>query len=111
MQIPMTDMTICTSENDCISVRTGRSGTTIANENGVTVNSHGTNDAHKPAHAHVSGEGNPVRVGANGKPLKGQSELSTKQSKVVKNNLKAIRKEVNKVGKANKAIEDYNKKK
>ena len=35
--------------------------------------------------------------------------LSTKQQKVVKSAKKEIRKEVNKVGKANKAIEDYNK--
>jgi len=35
--------------------------------------------------------------------------LSTKQQKVVKRAKKEIRKEVNKVGKANKAIEDYNK--
>ena len=87
----------------------GRAGKTLAKKNGVTVKSYGTNDAHKPAHAHVKGGGDQVRVGANGKPLKGQPELSTKQQKVVSGSKKEIRKEVNKVGKANKAIEDYNK--
>ena len=87
----------------------GRAGKTIAKENGVTVQSYGTNDVHKPAHAHVKGGGKEVRIGANGKPLEGQPELSTRQKSVVDNNIKPIRKEINKVGKANKAIEDYNK--
>jgi len=88
----------------------GRSGKTIAKENGVTVKSYGTNDTHKPAHAHVKGGGKEVRVGANGKPLKGQPELSDKQRSVVDNNKKEIRKEVNQVGKENKKIEELNKK-
>ena len=65
-----------------------------------------TNDAHKPAHAHVIGKGNEVRVGPNGKPLKGQPELSTQQKKVVDNHRKALRKEVKAIGKENKRIED-----
>jgi len=88
------------------SSSSGRAGKTIANENGVKVKSHGTGDAHKPAHAHVEGGGKQVRVGPNGKPLKGEPELSSKQSKVVNDNIKDIRKEVNKVGKENKRIED-----
>lgn len=85
---------------------TGRAGKTITKENGVTVKSYGTNDAHKPAHAHVKGGGKEVRVGANGKPLKGQPELSTKQQKVVTGAKKEIRREVNKVGRANQALEN-----
>ena len=88
----------------------GRPGKTIANKNGVKVQSYGTNDVHKPAHAHVIGGGKEVRVGANGKPLKGQSDLTTKQQKVVTSAKKEIRKEVNKVGRANKRIEDANRK-
>ena len=65
-----------------------------------------TNDAHKPTHAHVIGKGNEVRVGPNGKPLKGQPELSTQQKKVVDNHRKALRKEVKAIGKENKRIED-----
>ena len=65
-----------------------------------------TNDAHKPAHAHVIGKGNEVRVGPNGKPLRGQPELSTQQKKVVDNHRKALRKEVKAIGKENKRIED-----
>jgi hypothetical protein len=84
----------------------GRAGKTIVKENGVVIKSYGTGDAHKPAHAHVEGGGQKVRIGPNGKPLKGEAELSTKQSKVVNNNVKSIRNEVNKVGKENKRIED-----
>ncbi|MPM39914.1 hypothetical protein SDC9_86550 [bioreactor metagenome] len=84
----------------------GKAGKIIIKENGVTEKSYGTNDAHKPAHAHVKGGGKEVRVGPNGKPLKGQPELSDKQRKVVENNKKVIRKEVNAVGKQNKKIED-----
>jgi hypothetical protein len=84
----------------------GRAGKTIVKENGVTIKSYGTNDVHKPAHAHVKGGGPEVRVGANGKPLKGQPELSDKQRKVIDNNRKDVRKEVNAVGKANKKLEE-----
>lgn len=89
-------------------VEGGRAGKTIVKENGVIVKSYGSNDAHKPAHAHVLGGGKDVRVGPNGKPLKGQPELSDKQKKVIDNNRKEIRKEVNAVGKENKKIEEQN---
>ncbi len=89
----------------------GKAGKTIVKENGVTVKSYGTNDVHKPAHAHVKGGGKEVGVGSNGKPLKGQPELSDKQRKVVENNKKDIRKEVNAVGKENKKIEDQKQRK
>ena len=45
-----------------------------------------------------------VRIGPNGKPLKGQPELSDKQKKVVDNHKKDIRKEINAVGKENKKL-------
>ena len=89
----------------------GRAGKTIDRENGVTIKTYGTNDSHKPAHAHVSGKDGHVRIGANGKPLKGEPELSTKQKKVVKHYKKEIRKEVNAIGKENKKIEEYGKNK
>ncbi|NDV59045.1 DUF4160 domain-containing protein [Bacteroides sp. 519] len=50
----------------------------------ISVKSYGTNDVHKPAHAHVKGGGKEVRIGPNGKTLDGQPELSTKQRNVVK---------------------------
>jgi RHS repeat-associated protein len=84
----------------------GRPGTVIAKENGITIKTYGTNDAHKPAHAHVIGKGSEVRVGPNGKPLKGQPELSTQQKKVVDNHRKALRKEVKALGKENKKLEE-----
>ena len=68
-----------------------------------------TNDAHKPAHAHVTGKGSEVRVGPNGKPLKGQPELSTQQKRVVDNHKKALRKEVKAIGKENKKLEENGK--
>jgi RHS repeat-associated protein len=82
----------------------GRAGCKIADENGVQIISHGSNDRHKPAHVHVIGGGKETRIGANGKPLKNQPELTTKQKAVVVNHKKEIRKEVNKVGKANQRI-------
>lgn len=81
----------------------------IIQKNGVTIKSYGTNDVHKPAHAHVKGGGKEVRIGPNGKTLKGQPELSDKQKKVVDNHKKDFRKEINAVGKENKRIEDLNK--
>ena len=41
----------------------GRSGSTIAKEGEVSIQSYGTGDAHKPAHAHVKGGGKEVRIG------------------------------------------------
>jgi RHS repeat-associated protein len=87
----------------------GRPGTIIAKENGITIKTYGTNDAHKPAHAHVTGKGSEVRVGPNGKPLKGQPELSTQQKRVVDNHKKALRKEVKAIGKENKKLEENGK--
>ena len=84
----------------------GRPGTVIAKENGITIKTYGTNDVHKPAHAHVKGKGSEVRVGPNGKPLKGQPELSSQQKKVVDNHRKALRKEVKAIGKENKKLEE-----
>ena len=83
----------------------GRAGCVIAEENGVRIQSYGSNDVHKPAHAHVIGGGKETRIGANGKPMKGQPPLTTKQRKVVDNHKTQIRKEVNKVGRANQRIQ------
>ena len=87
----------------------GRQAKTIANEKDVKIISYGTNDSHKPAHAHVKGGGKEVRIGPNGKPLKGQPELSSKQKQIVEKNKKEIRKELNAVGKQNKKIEQQRK--
>ena len=46
------------------------------------------------------------RIGPNGKPLKGEKELSTQQKQIVDENKKEIRREINKVGKENKRIEE-----
>ena len=84
----------------------GRAGVVISKKNGITIKTYGTNDAHKPAHAHVIGKGKEVRIGANGNPLKGEPELSSQQRKVVQSSKKEIRREVNAIGKQNKKIEE-----
>jgi RHS repeat-associated protein len=69
----------------------GTSGT-VVNENGVKIVIY-SND-HPPAHAHVIGGGDPklkYRIGQNGKPLRGDPELTSKQQKVVDDNIKTIR--------------------
>jgi RHS repeat-associated protein len=55
---------------------------------------------HEPAHMHVKDkEGNVTRIGPNGKPLKGDPELTAGQRKVVQDNLRAIRKAGKQIGK------------
>lgn len=56
-----------------------------------------TND-HGPAHMHVVGGGKTTRIGSNGKPLRGDPELSSPQKKVVDANLIKIRNAGNKIG-------------
>lgn len=65
---------------------------TIVNQDGVTVQVY-SND-HAPAHAHVKGKGEEVRIGQNGKPLAGQAELSKRQQAVVTENIRTIRENV-----------------
>ncbi|WP_043463943.1 polymorphic toxin-type HINT domain-containing protein [Kitasatospora sp. MBT66] len=62
---------------------------TIVNQGGVTIQIY-SND-HAPPHAHVQGRGDEVRIGQNGKPLKGDPALSKNQQKVIDDNIKLIR--------------------
>ena len=71
---------------------------TIANQNGVTVEHNYRSGDHGPAHAHVVGGGETTRIGQNGKPLKGNPELSRTQQQVVQDNRSTIRKAVGKIG-------------
>ncbi len=85
-----------------------RSGKNLnpTNEGGVKIESHGTNDVDRPAHAHVCSPGQKdCRIGPNGKPIAGQRELTADEKAVVENNLPAIRKELNKVGRASARME------
>ena len=86
----------------------GRSGSTIAKEGEVSIQSYGTGDVHKPAHAHVKGGGKEVRIGPKGHPLKGEPNLSKQQQNIVEKYKNKIRKELNKVGRTNKRLEDEN---
>jgi hypothetical protein len=82
-----------------------RAGKTLGKRDGVEIKSYGSNDVHKPAHAHVKGGGKEVRIGPNGKPLKNQPELAPKQKAAVEQFKTEIRKELKKVGKANQKLE------
>ncbi|MEU8699874.1 polymorphic toxin-type HINT domain-containing protein [Streptomyces sp. NPDC048680] len=63
---------------------------TIVNEGGVTIQIY-SND-HAPAHAHVKGPGKlETRIGQNGKPLKGDPELTRAQQQIVDRNISTIR--------------------
>jgi RHS repeat-associated protein len=73
-------------------------------KNGVHIIIHET-DVHRPAHAHVTGGGREVRIGANGKPLEGQPELSARQRQAVEHYRTEIRREVNRLGRRNQAAE------
>ncbi|MGH3693492.1 MAG: RHS repeat-associated core domain-containing protein [Pseudonocardiaceae bacterium] len=61
----------------------------IVDERGVKVKIN-SND-HAPPHAHVEGGGGKTRIGQNGKPLKGDPELTSRQKEVVDANRKEIR--------------------
>lgn len=65
---------------------------TIVSQDGVRVQIY-SND-HAPAHAHVKGKGDEVRIGQNGKPLAGEKELSRHQQSVVAENIRTIRENV-----------------
>jgi hypothetical protein len=73
-------------------------GKTIVSESGVTVEHYYHAEEHGPAHAHVIGGGGKVRIGQNGKPLKGDPELSYKQRDVVDGNISEIRRALGKIG-------------
>ena len=66
----------------------------IVDEKGVYIEHYTRSGDHGPAHLHVRGGGREVKIGQNGKPLKGEPELSPQQKKVVENNIKEIRKSV-----------------
>jgi hypothetical protein len=70
----------------------------IVNERGVQIvhNYHG--QEHGPAHAHVIGGGPKTRIGANGKPLEGDPELTRLQRQVIDDNKSLIRSTLNKIG-------------
>ncbi|MGI5480555.1 hypothetical protein [Streptomyces lavendofoliae] len=65
---------------------------TIVNQGGVTIQIY-AND-HAPPHAHVKGKGDQVRIGQNGRPLKGEKELSRLQKAVVDSNIRTIRENI-----------------
>ncbi len=87
-----------------------RTPTRIAEENDVIVEHYGTEADHGPAHAHVKGGDGPnTKIGPKGHEVRGCPEMSTKQRKVVRKNRKAIRKELNKVGRTFKALDKASK--
>lgn len=71
----------------------------VVEENGVTIEHFYKSGDHAPAHMHVKGGGSKTKIGSNGKPIKGSSELSGTQKKVVENNKSKIRSTGNKINK------------
>jgi len=74
-------------------------------QNGVTIYTNGSADAHRPAHAHVRGKGRHTRIGPIGKELSNNHKMSPQQNKVYKDNWRAIRNELNKLGRVLMAID------
>jgi RHS repeat-associated protein len=70
----------------------------IATEGEVTVQHYYRGGDHPPAHAHVTGGGRTTRIGPNGKPLKGDPELTGTQKDAVEANKSAIRSALRKIG-------------
>ena len=64
---------------------------TIVKQDGVEVKHYYKSGDHAPAHMHVEGKGGSTKIGANGKPIKGSSELSKAQSDVINANKSVIR--------------------
>ena len=68
-----------------------------AEDKGVSIRHNYKSNDHIPAHLHVEGKGETVKIGANGKPLKGEPALSRDQQNVVDANLSKIRATGNKI--------------
>ncbi|MBZ0237204.1 MAG: RHS repeat-associated core domain-containing protein [Deltaproteobacteria bacterium] len=73
-------------------------GRTIATQGEVTVQHYYHGNDHGPAHAHVTGGGDTVRIGPGGHPLAGEMALTPAQRAVVDANRGTIRKAINKLG-------------
>jgi RHS repeat-associated protein len=70
----------------------------IAQGNGVRVQHYYRSGDHGPAHAHVLGGGRETRIGQNGRPLRGDPELTSAQREVVQDNRSRIRRALGRVG-------------
>jgi RHS repeat-associated protein len=68
---------------------------TIGKEGGIEIRHNykgGQGPEHGPAHFHVNPGKNPVKIGQNGKPLKGERPLTAAEEKVIEKYLPQIRK-------------------
>ena len=72
---------------------------TIVKEEGIEIKHYTKSGDHGPAHLHVTGGGQEVRIGQNGKPLKGDPKLTAAQKEIVQKNIKQIRDAVAKMQK------------
>ncbi|MBM4094659.1 MAG: hypothetical protein FJ276_35415 [Planctomycetes bacterium] len=72
---------------------------TIVDDHGVRIeNLYCSQGDHAPPHLHVSGHGDEVRIGQNGKPLEHEPALSGHQREIVTRYRKRIRKALKKIG-------------
>ena len=74
----------------------------VVYENGVKIIHYTKSGDHGPPHLHVKGEGKEVKIGQNGKPIKGEAELTSSQEQVINNNKSKIRNAVQKIQKWHK---------
>jgi hypothetical protein len=72
---------------------------TIVDDRGVKIeNFYCSQGDHAPPHLHVSGHGDEVRIGQNGKPLEHDPALNHHQREVVARHRNRIRKALKKIG-------------
>lgn len=72
---------------------------TIVDNDGVKIeNFYCSQGDHAPPHLHVSGQGDEVRIGQNGKPLEHDPPLSRHQREIVARHRNLIRRALKKIG-------------
>ncbi len=71
----------------------------VTKQGGVTIEHYYPNDHGNPVHLHVKGGGQNTKIGPQGLPVKGQPELSSKQKKVVQDNISEIKFVIKKIQK------------
>jgi hypothetical protein len=72
---------------------------TIVSQSGVKIEHYYRSNDHSPAHAHVIGGGQEVKIGKSGQPLPGEPKLSPKQAKVIQQNKSIIHTKINRIRK------------